>query len=314
MNTLKKTNHQLLSYLLVILPVIFWGVSFTSTKVVLQEIPPVSIAFFRQIIAIAALLAWSLISKATLKIKLRDLILLAASCFFGIVLYFVFENHGIRLTTASSASMIVAAVPIFTLITEALIFKMKIKLNMIICIVISIIGVYFVISVNGKLDFSSSAFWGNMLVMGAMVSWVIYTILSRSLGAKYSSLVITVYQTTISIFLFIPFVIPEIPSWKPVSFVPLMNLLYLGVFCSAISYISFLYAIKTLGSTVSSMFLNLIPVISVVASFLVLDERLMLIQYVGMALIMISLLKLGNKGASDTIHQNDKNSTEAHYQ
>jgi Predicted permease, DMT superfamily len=163
---------------------------------------------------------------------------------------------------------------------------------MVICIILSIIGVYLVISVNGKLDFSSSTFWGNILILGAMVSWVIYTILSRNLSNKYSSLVITTYQTAISIILFIPFVIPEIHKWHPVSFVPLMNLIYLGIFCSAVSYLSFLYAIKKLGSTVSSMFLNLIPAVSVVTGFLVLNERLMLIQYIGMILIMLSIFKL----------------------
>lgn len=288
----KPGRLQITAYVLVILPVLFWGISFISTKVVLKEIPPNSIAFFRQIIALVPLLSWCLFSKISLRIKLQDLALLAGSCFFGIVLYFVFENNGLQFTTASSASMIVAAVPVFTLISESLIYKMKISLNMIICIILSIIGVYLVISVNGKLDFSSSTFWGNILILGAMVSWVIYTILSRNLSSKYSSLVITTYQTAISIFLFIPFVIPEMADWKQVTFVPLVNLIYLGVFCSAVSYLSYLYAIKKLGSTVSSMFLNLIPVISVVAGFIVLGERLMVIQYLGMALIMLSIFML----------------------
>ncbi len=288
----KQDKSKLASYTLVILPVIFWGISFISTKVVLQEIPPVSIAFFRQFIALVPLFIWVLATKTSLRIKPKDLLLLAGSCFFGIVLYFVFENHGLVLTTASSASMIVAAVPIFTLISEALLFKMKVNLRIVLCILTSIAGVYLVISVNGKLDFSSGAFLGNMLIMAAMVSWVVYTILSRKLGNRYVSLVITIYQTAISSVLFIPFVIPEIQSWKPVTIVPLLNLIYLGVFCSALSYFSFLHAIKRLGPTVSSAFLNLTPVVAVITGFLVLGERLSLIQYLGMALIMFSLFKL----------------------
>ena len=288
----KPDKRKLISYAFVMLPVIFWGISFISTKVVLQEIPPVSIAFFRQFIALVPLIIWVLATKTSLRIKPRDLLLLAGSCFFGIVLYFVCENNGLMLTTASSASMIVAAVPIFTLISEALLFKMKVNLKIILCILASIAGVYLVISVNGKLDFSSATFLGNMLIMGAMISWVIYTILSRRLGSRYVSLVITTYQTALGSILFIPFVIPEIQSWKPVTLVPLLNLIYLGVFCSALSYFLFLYAIKRLGPTVSSAFLNLIPVVSVITGFLVLGERLALIQYFGMALIMLSLFKL----------------------
>jgi len=291
----KINKNQIYTLIFVILPVIFWGISFISTKVVLREIPPVSIAFFRQFIALVPLITYGLITKSSFKMNLRDFFLLAVSCFFGIVLYFVFENNGLRLTSASSASMIVAAVPVFTLISEALFFKLKVGLKTILCIAVSILGVYFVISVNGKPDLTSSAFLGNMLMIGAMISWVIYTIISRNLISRYPNLVIATYQTAISIALFIPFTVPEIGAWKTISLTVLLNLLYLGVFCSAVSYFSFLYAIKHLGSTVSSSFLNLIPVVSVIAGFLILGEKLMLIQYAGMALIMASLFYLSKR-------------------
>lgn len=284
-----------LSYIFVIIPVLLWGVSFISTKVVLREMPPVSIAFFRQLIALVPLVIQGLVTRASFRIKPVDLLLLGGSCFFGIVLYFVFENNGLRYTTASSASMIVAAVPVFTLITEALFFKMKVSLRMVLCIAVSIVGVYFVISINGRLDFSSKTFLGNMLMIGAMASWVIYTILSRRLGSTYSSLIITLYQTASSSILFVPFILPEISSWKPVSTIVLLNLIYLGVFCSAVSYFLFLYAIKKLGPTVSSAFLNLIPVVSVTAGLFILSERLFLVQYLGMLLILLSLFQLSRK-------------------
>lgn len=290
------SNHYL-SYLFVLLPVFLWGISFISTKVVLREMPPVSIAFFRQLIALLPLIGWALTTRTSFRIKPLDLLLLAGSCFFGIVLYFVFENNGLKYTTASSASMIVAAVPVFTLISETLFFKIKATLRMVFCIAVSIVGVYFVISINGRLDFSSKTFLGNLLMIGAMASWVIYTIMSRSLGSKYSSLVITMYQTALSSVLFIPFILPEISRWRPVSTVALLNLIYLGVFCSAISYFSFLYAMKKLGNTVSSAFLNLIPVVSVASGFLILDERLFPIQYFGMVLILLSLFLLSRKPA-----------------
>ena len=289
---LNKNKNSVFNIILVLLPVLFWGISFISTKVVLREMPPVSIAFFRQVIASVPLAAWGLATKASFRIKPLDLLLLAGSSFFGIVLYFVFENNGLIYTTASSASMIVAAVPVFTLITEMIFFKMKATLRMFLCIAVSIAGVYLVISVNGKLDFSSGTFLGNTLIMGAMASWVVYTIMSRKLGNTYSSFVITMYQTALSSVLFLPFIIPEIGDWKPVSAVALLNILYLGVFCSAVSYFSFLYAIKKLGPTVSSAFLNLIPVVSVTAGYFILDERLFLIQYAGMVMIVLSLFEL----------------------
>jgi drug/metabolite transporter (DMT)-like permease len=190
--------------------------------------------------------------------------------------------------------MIVAAVPVFTLLTEMLFFKLKGGFKLFACIFASIFGVYLVISVNGRLDFSSSAFKGNMLMVGAMASWVIYTVISRKLGGSYSSFIITLYQTALSCPLFLPFLAQEIKSWKPISTAALLNLVFLGVFCSAVSYFMFLYAIKKLGQTVSSAFLNLIPAITVLTGFVVLDEKMLPVQYGGM-LVIISSLFLLNK-------------------
>lgn len=284
-----------INLIFVLLPVVFWGLSFISTKVVLKEMPPISIAFFRQLIALIPLAIWGILTRSSFRIDLKDLLLLAFSSFFGIVLYFVFENNGLMHTTASSASMIVAAVPVFTLIVEMLLYKVKPGLSVVLCILTSIFGVYLVISVNGKLDFTQASFKGNMLVMGAMASWIIYTILSRRLSKKYSSFVITLYQTFLSSFLFVPFFIPEISKWQPISGMALFNLIYLGVFCSAVSYFMFLYAIKKLGPTVSSAFLNLIPVISVAAGFFILDERLLPVQYLGSVIILTSLFFLSRR-------------------
>ena len=289
----KREHHLALAVL--IISVIFWGYSFISTKIVLTELPPASIAFFRQIIAFAVLISWLVPTKKFPRIGWKDLFRIGAAAFFGIVLYFIFENTGLQFTNASSASMIVAAVPIITLFSETIFFKLKVSLNMVVCILLSIFGVYLVISVNGKLDFSSSAFLGNMLMMGAMVSWVIYTIMNKKFSVKYSSLVLTAYQTLTSIFLFLPFVVSEAGRWKIPSLFPLLNLLYLGIFCSALSYVFYIYAAKRLGPTVSSSFLNLTPVVTVIFGYFILDEKIAVIQIAGMALIMLSLYWLSRK-------------------
>jgi drug/metabolite transporter (DMT)-like permease len=290
-----KNNKLGVNIVWILIPVIFWGISFISTKIVLHDIPPVSIAFFRQLIALVPLIAWLFYNKQAKLLPIKDIALLALSSFFGIVLYFVFENTGLVRTSASNASMIVASVPVFTLLAEALFFKQRISLKMVVFICLSICGVYFVISDNGKLDFSSATFIGNMLVMGAMVSWVVYTLLCRDLGKKYTSLIITTYQTGISSFLFIPFILNEIPLWKAPSTLSLLNLVFLGICCSALAYLSFLYAISKLGATTSSTFLNLVPVVSVITGYLVLGEKLTFLQFCGMSIILLSLYNLSRK-------------------
>jgi len=290
-----------------VLTVIFWGLSIISTKVVLAQIPPVSIAFFRYSIATATLIPLALLTHSLPKITLKDLGAIIITSMFGIVLYFLFENNALQYTTASNASMLVAAMPLFAIIIEALFFRQKISWKMAVCILISIVGVYLVVTVDGRLDFSSSRFYGNLLMMGSMICWVVYTFLNKNLDGKYSGMTVITYQSLASIFLFMPFVLPEIKRWPEFGSISpfiLANLVFLGVVCSALEYLFYIYAVKKLGATVSTTFLNLIPVVTVVSGTLLLQEKLLWIEVLGMGLIMASIYALNKvtislKTASD---------------
>ncbi len=292
-----------------VLTVVFWGLSIISTKVVLAQIPPVSIAFFRYSIATAILIPLALLTHSLPKITLKDLGTLLITSLLGIVLYFIFENNALQYTTASNASMLVAAMPLFAVIIEALFFGQRISWKMAVCILLSIVGVYLVVTVDGRLDFSSARFYGNLLMMGSMICWVVYTFLNKNLDKKYSGLTVITYQSLASIFVFIPFVIPEIKRWPELASITpsiLANLVFLGVFCSAMEYLCYIYAVKKLGATVSTTFLNLIPVVTLVSGSLLLHEKLLGIEILGMVLIMGSIYMLNKvtinlKTASETV-------------
>ncbi|NLU33156.1 MAG: DMT family transporter [Clostridiaceae bacterium] len=137
---------------------------------------------------------------------------------------------------------------------------------------------------------------GNLLVLGAMASWIIYTFISKGLGERYSSLKLTTMQTLFSIPLFVPFTISEVPAWRVPSMTAFLHLLFLGVFCSALAYVFFLYSIHTLGPVLPSAALNLIPVVTIITGRIVLSEQLTWIQALGAVLIMggLTLLSLMN--------------------
>lgn len=286
-------RKKFMALLAILFAVVLWGYSFVSTKIVLRELPPISIAFFRQIIASIALIIFLYIKKLFVRMPLKDVFLLSASSFFGIVLYFVFENTGLKYTSASNGSIIVAAVPIFTLVTEYLFYKLKITRRLVICLVLSVAGVFMVIFEEG-FDFSSGSTKGNVLMIGAMVAWVIYTIICKSLTEKYKGIVITAYQMIAGSILFIPFILRETGQWQSLSGYALANLLYLALLCSALAYYLYNFAVRGLGATVTSMFLNLIPVVSIIGGVLVLHETISLLQIGGMIIIMLSLLSVGN--------------------
>jgi drug/metabolite transporter (DMT)-like permease len=293
--TLTYGKRKLFATVAILLAVVFWGYSFVSTKIILEELPPITIAFFRQIIASLVLVIFLSIKKLFIKMPIKDVLLLFASSLFGIVFYFLFENTGLKYTTASNASIIVAAVPIFTLVSESLFYKFKITQKVVSCVIVSMLGVFLVIFEQGSLDFSSGSIKGNLLVLGAMISWVIYTIICKSFSNKYKGIVITTYQMIAGSILFIPFTIPEIGKWHSISTYSVLNLLYLALFCSALAYYLYNLSVKSLGATISSMFLNLIPIVSIIGGILVLNEKISVLQIGGMLLIMLSLFFVRSK-------------------
>lgn len=274
--------------------VFVWGISFVSTKIILAELPPVSIAFFRQFVALVPLLIGMGIKKETFRLEKGDWKLFVFATLFGIVLYFVCENTGLTMTTASNASMLVAAIPVFALIIESLAAHKRISPASLGCILASLAGVYCIISENGSLDLSGRTFLGNLLILGAMASWIIYTFISKGLGERYSSLKLTTVQTLLSIPLFMPFAASEIPAWRVPSLTPFLHLLFLGIFCSALAYVFFLYSIQALGPVLPSASLNLIPVVTIITGRIVLSEELTWLQAAGAVLIVggLTLLSL----------------------
>ena len=83
---------------------VIWGLSFLSTKVAIAVLPPMTIAAARFAVAVLLLLALALAMRENLRLDLRDLPLMAASGLMGVTIYFLCENNGIALLTASESS------------------------------------------------------------------------------------------------------------------------------------------------------------------------------------------------------------------
>lgn len=289
MNKNSQQQASTKGFIFVILAVLVWGVSFINTKVLLEEYPPVSIAFFRQFIALVPLSIMFIRRKAYFKLSIRTILHFAVASLFGIVLYFVFENTGLKFISASEASILVATIPIFTLLMDTVVNRQKLDFKTLCLVLGSWAGVYLVITGGNPVQVGSGSLKGSLMVFGAMVSWIVYTLISKRLSRQYDSLQMTFSQTLLSIPLFIPFIWQEKALWHMPSAVAAAHLLFLGIFCSAAAYVFFLHGIAVLGPGVASSYLNLIPLVTMAIGAVFLGDRLALLQLAGAALILVSL-------------------------
>ncbi|HNY38569.1 MAG TPA: DMT family transporter, partial [Petrotogaceae bacterium] len=253
------------------LTVIFWGVSFVATKVVVDAIDPVIAAFIR--FNIAWVVMFVFIRKFN-KYSKKDLFYLFVASFFGVTAYFLFENSGLMYTTPTNASLIISATPLVYLLVSDI---MKKKLSGRIRYVGTAVafGGVAILVMNGRFFLRLNPL-GDLLMFGAVVSWVIYTIAEEKLHHLDNKIVSRDINFLGALF-FIPFLFfseHKLTVWgkEEIGFQTVTGLIYLGVFCSALGYIFWNKAIRDCGAKTTTNGIYFIPVVTVIADAVILGN------------------------------------------
>lgn len=283
------STKKTLAYITLIGVVVAWGVSFVSIKVVLDAFSPVAMAFVRFLIATIALIIVKQFTDKE-KVNRKDYGRLAISGIFAITLYFFFENNGILRVSANSASIIVATLPIAAIIADKIFYKTRISKVSIISIVVSMFGIYLVI---GK-DVISGSLSGYLYMLGSVIAWCGYLIITKPLFKKYSNITITTYQSIFGTLAFIPLLPFETINFQMINGNIVLNLLFLALICSSFGNFGYNFAFKELDVSIATLFLNLCPVVTFIFSFFILGETLRFTQIIG-SIIIIGAVYIATK-------------------
>ncbi len=271
--------------------VLFWGLSFVASKTVLNSgVPPMTMVFLRFMVACAILFPVLRVREPSARLSRENILPVALSGLFGVTVYFFFESRGIKLTSASNASMIIATIPIFTLLAEVVFFRGRISSVKAAGIALSVAGVYLVIQRAGDSLGLANRLVGDAMMLGACLCWVIYNMLSRNLHARLSDLAITTYQNLFGTLFLVPLALSEFRQWVPITPVAGASLLYLAVFCSTMGNFLYVYALMRLGPVTTTPFINLIPVVGGLGGIVILGETLAPLQLVGGAVIIAGVV------------------------
>ncbi len=286
-----KSNKRTGTFL-ALLVVFFWGISFIAIKIVVSVIPPITMGALRFSISWFVLFVISFFLSKGKKLPKKARILSMIAGFWGITIYFMFENLGVHFTTPSQASLLIATVPIFTVIIVDIYRKKRSSSRLYAMSFLSMLGVSVVILSNG-FEFSSNVI-GDLFILAAAFSWGMYTLYLDRLS-EYDNFLATLEMTKWGFFFLIPFSAVEMFFEKanPVSFVRpdvLLWLIFLGSLCSGLGYFMWNYGVRVLGSRVSSNFIYLIPLVSVAADAMMLGNIPPAGVFIGGAIAMIGVV------------------------
>lgn len=284
-----RSNHTM-GHLASLLTIIIWGTTFISTKILLVDFQPVEILFFRFVMGLIALL---LVYPRRLKgtSKAQELTFAAAGL-CGICLYYLLENIALTYTMASNVGVIISVAPFFTAILSHLFLKEeKPKANFFIGFAVAMAGI-FLLSFNGsKLELNPM---GDLLALLAALIWACYSVLTKKIsGYGYHTIL-----TTRRIFCYgILFMIPplflfdfRLELTRFVNPVYLFNIIFLGLGASAFCFVTWNFAVKVLGAVKTSIYIYMVPVITVVTSVVILHEKITALAAVGTVLTLAGLL------------------------
>lgn len=274
-----------------LITVVLWGTTFVSTKLLLRSLHPVEILFYRFVIGLLAL--FLVYPKRMGKTTRKQELTFAAAGLCGVTLYYLFENIALTFTSASNAGIIVSLAPFFTaILANWWLDGEKPGKYFFIGFLAAITGIG-LISFNGAavLQFSPK---GDLLALLAAVLWAFYAIISR----KISGFGFHTIQTTRRVFSYgLLFMIPAVGllhvPWNPQQLagpVNLLNILYLGLGASALCFVTWNLAVKALGAVKTSIYIYMVPVITVITSVCFLDEPVTLMSLAGTVLTLAGLL------------------------
>lgn len=279
-----------------LLTIIIWGTTFISTKILLVDFQPVEILFFRFVMGLAALL---LVCPRRLKGTSRQQELTFATAgLCGICLYYLLENIALTYTMASNVGVIISVAPFFTAILSHLFLKEERPgASFFIGFAIAMAGI-FLISFNGsKLELNPV---GDLLALLAALIWACYSVLTKKIsGYGYHTIL-----TTRRIFCYgILFMIPplflfdfKLELARFANPVYLFNIIFLGLGASALCFVTWNFAVKVLGAVKTSIYIYMVPVITVVTSVVILHEKITALAAVGTVLTLAGLFLSEGKG------------------
>ncbi|HWQ08136.1 MAG TPA: DMT family transporter [Holophaga sp.] len=276
-------NMRRMASLYGILVAIVWGLSFLSIKVAVAVLPPMTLAAARFVVACAVLPLVAFWMKEDLRIARQDVPVLVLGGILGVSLYFYFENNGILLLSASESSIIVGTIPVVSVVSERVFLGTRLPGRVYAGSVLSFAGVALIVFRPSSMHSSPL---GYLYMAGAVVTWVAYTFATRKVSLKYGRLSVTFWQSLFGLLGCVPFALLEARAWKAPSAGVVLNVLYLGLICSAAGYWLYVATIDHLGVGKASLFVNLIPVVAVAASFFILGDRLGPLQWLGAAVAL----------------------------
>lgn len=274
------------AFLLVNLATLLWASNITLGRVLRGQIGPLTLTAVR--VTVAGLLFLALMHRLPPAERRagRDWPWLLGMAFTGVFAFPVLLYFALRFTTASNASLINGAGPLVTAVLAALFLQERLRRHQLVGACLSLVGVFLIIG-DGFPTQGQKLNEGDLIMAADVVLWGLYSVLSRAVTRRRS----TVSATAFSTWLALPFLYPAMVSeWRSAPPAPTavlgLTLLYIGIFPAFLAFLAWNEGVRRVGPAGAMAFYNMLPVYGALLGALFLGERLGPQQIIGGALVI----------------------------
>ena len=282
-----------ITYIVITLSVIFWGISFILTKELFlteEHMTVTTLITLRLAIATAVMLPTLMLTRRLQRIRRQDIKWFLLLAFCEPFIYHLCETSGVQLVSGSLASVVIATIPLFVPFGMWFAYRRRISPQLIIGVVLSLAGVGIML-VGG--DELSGNLKGMLFLSGAVAIAVVYTLLLVKVVDHYHPIVVTTWQNIIGLAYFLPLTLAfdggalPLLSWSPKM---LLIILVLGICCSTLAYAGYNYGVRTLGASEACIFNNAIPIFSLIAAVIIGQESFSWIKILGIVIVVSGVI------------------------
>ena len=281
------------TYILMALTTAFWGGSFVAGKIALREFPPMTLTFFRFLIATAIIIPY-MWSRDKVRIpEKRDVPLLFGLGFLGVSGYFAFQFTSLLYTSAANSSTINALNPLTSSVIATFLTEERLNTKKVGLIFLALSGVLLTVT-GGEIEVIHSLGFnkGDLIMLLAMLCFSIYGVYSKKATSKYSPLLVTAYVFLFGLIQITPLMLMENVLGDVLSFSPeaWASIIFMAICSSVLGYLIQQVTIKKIGVNKTSLFINLVPLFAILFAYLVLGDPVSYINLLSATIIITAVI------------------------
>lgn len=280
--------RKALGHFVAIMVISFWGTTFVSSKVLLnQGLPPDEIFLFRFIIGYISLLVFS--HKSFFSRSIKDELIMAVLGITGGSIYFLAENTALIYDTSSNVSILVGSCPLLTmLLVGSIRHEMRPTGKQIFGALVAFIGMTLVV-LNGQFILHLNPLGDTLAIIAAM-TWALYSLLMTYVSGRYSTEFITRKVFFYGIFTILPFLLfkQNLTVNTQILSHPIVlgNIFFLGLVASTFCYVAWNWTLNTIGTFRATNYIFFQSFITLVVASVVLDEPITIMAVIGLFILI----------------------------